>query len=192
METVSDSDGSDSESEGTQPEATAGDVTESPTTNNSPYPTQRGSSNTSIVENVIAKRGQYGRFASEWFSKQGWGVAKHPPGGSPPVAVTKPSTGDSASAENARPEDDPTPPERERRDSESKQATAHAHTSAAAMVPKILRSARLILTSRSFYFSYDFDLTRRLELLGGRPEPLSRGNIDTLVSVLTAAAPSCH
>ena len=29
-------------------------------------------------------------------------------------------------------------------------------------LPKILRNSRLILSSRSFYFSYDIDLTRRL------------------------------
>jgi hypothetical protein len=50
------------------------------------------------------------------------------------------------------------------------------------LLPNLLRSTRLILSSRSFYFSYDFNITRRM----GDPrmldaKPLVHEDIDPLV-----------
>jgi SacI homology domain len=50
------------------------------------------------------------------------------------------------------------------------------------LLPKLLRSTRLILSSRSFYFSYDFNITRRMgdpRILNAKP--LGYEDIDPLV-----------
>ena len=58
-----------------------------------------------------------------------------------------------------------------------------AHT-ANALVPKLLRTTRMLLSSRSFFFSYDFDVTRRLggEIVKNPDIPLSK-SVDPLVSI---------
>lgn len=61
-----------------------------------------------------------------------------------------------------------------------KQASSASREEVAAMVPKILRSAKLILTSRSYFFSYEFDLTRRMGLLQGKAVPPVKNTLDPL------------
>ena len=54
-----------------------------------------------------------------------------------------------------------------------------------ALVPKLIRTTRMLLSSRSFFFSYDFDVTRRLggETVKNPDIPLSKF-VDPLVSIL--------
>ncbi|KAL1894119.1 hypothetical protein Cpir12675_003807 [Ceratocystis pirilliformis] len=108
-----------------------------------------------IAENVISKRGSYGRFAQSWFSRAGW-LLEHKrhmglsDGGDPPSMSNK---------------------ARSIAESEDYDAgliygdTPLAIPGAApvpTMLPKLLRTLRVYFgTSRSFYFSYDYDITRR-------------------------------
>ncbi len=52
-----------------------------------------------------------------------------------------------------------------------------------ALVPKLLRTTRMLLSSRSFFYSYDLDITRRLggEIVKNPELPLSK-SVDPLVS----------
>lgn len=52
-----------------------------------------------------------------------------------------------------------------------------------ALVPKLLRTTRMLLSSRSFFYSYDLDITRRLggENMRNAELPLSK-SVDPLVS----------
>lgn len=52
-----------------------------------------------------------------------------------------------------------------------------------ALVPKLLRTTRMLLSSRSFFYSYDLDITRRLggEIIKNPEIPLSK-SVDPLVS----------
>ena len=54
-----------------------------------------------------------------------------------------------------------------------------------ALVPKLLRTTRMLLSSRSFFYSYDLDITRRLggEIVRNPEIPLSK-SVDPLVSFL--------
>ncbi|ETI20674.1 hypothetical protein G647_07016 [Cladophialophora carrionii CBS 160.54] len=150
-----------------------------------PTPPQRQPSNpTSIARDVIANRGQYGRFAAQWFSKQGWGGGNSTstPATSKQddrVKSTSPSTeADAAVAANQpeRKEDPEAKEQAHEKDAEELMGGA----SITEAIPKILRRTRMLLTSGSYFFSYDFDLTRRLALMNGKPEPPSRETLDPL------------
>lgn len=153
---------------------------------------QRSSSSTSIARDVIANRGQYGRFASQWFSRQGWGVSRNV--NSSPATSKKDRDGalddkDARSATGSVREvaaaavnTDP-PKEAAQNDETRGKEQALSDNSIADALPKILRTTKMILTSRSYFFSYEFDLTRRLALLNGTPKVPSRESLDPLVSL---------
>lgn len=53
------------------------------------------------------------------------------------------------------------------------------------LLPKIVRSTKLILGARSFFFSYDVNLTRRLAEMGpGEIQNITRDNLNPLVGAL--------
>ncbi|KIY01925.1 uncharacterized protein Z520_02063 [Fonsecaea multimorphosa CBS 102226] len=149
-------------------------------------PQQKISNPTSIARDVIANRGQYGRFAAQWFSKQGWGGGKD----------SGTTSGPSDRSENVKPGTSPSPgadaavsanqPEagndiEAQEQSHSKDAEHLLNdTSITEATPKILRRTKMILTSGSYFFSYDFDLTRRLALMEGNAAAPSRGTSDPM------------
>ncbi|KAF3920006.1 Synaptojanin-1 [Orbilia brochopaga] len=154
----------------------------------------------SIAEDVIGKKGLYGRFAERWFSKRGWQVDKNrlqglsgkgelgteeirmkrmrSPNGTPSNAGTPteeateqavtPSLDAQAQvaqgeltetggdpAVQAAPESEE--PALEVVDDEVVEGVANSLT------PKLLRTTKILLSaSRSFYFSYDYDITRSI------------------------------
>lgn len=110
-------------------------------------------SKSTVAQDVMTRRGSYGRFAQRWFSKSGW------------MQEQKRTMGLSNSEEAIA-------------DPDSK-AGKHESTSEAAgvpvedaeqenlappsLLPKLLRTTQILFgTSKSFFFSYDYDITRRL------------------------------
>lgn len=141
----------------------------------------RSESNLSIAQDVLTKKGNFGRFASQWFSRQGWGAGKPASTSGPTKAPTevkgeKVAHGDATEA--AKPEEEPKQVSGPA--TSVKQPSKASREEVAAMIPKIVRSAKLVLTSRSCFFSYDFDLTRRLGLLQGKAAPPTRSAMDPL------------
>lgn len=122
-----------------------------------------------MVQDVIERKGQYSRFASQWFSRRGWGSekkrtveksvemvpeTKHD-GQKPPSEVP-----------TSTPEDVllPVSSEKPHHHNGSGGSTTNqrsSHEAVVEMLPKILRTVKLLLTSRSFYFSYDFNVTKK-------------------------------
>ncbi|KAF4967136.1 hypothetical protein FSARC_5256 [Fusarium sarcochroum] len=107
-----------------------------------------GSARSRVAEDVIRRRGSYGRFAQRWFSRSGWtldqkrnmGLSNAP--SVPEAANTATETSSSQTPEEGTEKVAPNEPE---------------------LLPKLLRTAQVLFgSSRSFYFSYDFDLTRSL------------------------------
>lgn len=147
---------------------------------------------TSVAQDVIGKQGQYGRFAERWFSRKGWRTDGRRAQGmsdeasaktKPPVsskgedyANTTPRT-QSGSSSVGEYESDV-----EKQEETSEDTTALNVTST--LLPKLLRTTKMILSSRSFFFSYDYDITRRVGLQEGRrgDQPLHRA-VDPMVSV---------
>ncbi|EXJ92042.1 hypothetical protein A1O3_00592 [Capronia epimyces CBS 606.96] len=138
----------------------------------------RSPSVTSIAKDVWTNRGQYGRFASQWFSGRGWGMSRTAT--EPPVSSTAEPTseGGAAAAASLTEAKSHTPPESEPAQPAEQIVTAGGSIKDA--LPKILRTTKMILTSGSFFFSYDFDLTRRLALMTGTTKAPSPDSLDPL------------
>lgn len=107
--------------------------------------------NSSVAEDVMRRRGSYGRFAQSWFSRSGWTQGQQRSLGmgmsnSPTLSPTKVQD-KTTTVEETLPKD------YEKTSSE-----------ASDLLPKLLRTVQIFFgSSRSFFFSYDFDLTRNLE-----------------------------
>lgn len=131
----------------------------------------------SIGEDVIGKKGAYGRFAKKWFSNRGWTVDRRRSEGMSAVPDTKASDDELTK----KPENQPAPPTGEGDIAEGQAAVteegdsdkgpaeeksdevveAVKETVTHNLTPKLLHTTKLILAhSRSFYFSYDWDITR--------------------------------
>lgn len=131
---------------------------------------------TSVAEDVIGKKGLYGRFADRWFSKSGWSdggrrmqgmsseedLTRKPQPKSPESAIV-----DANSDEDAETSLEPVASNAESDDATSLSPTkipealnAPAGSTAVSLLPKILRTTKLYFGSRSFFFSYDYDISR--------------------------------
>ncbi|TVY21650.1 Phosphatidylinositide phosphatase [Lachnellula arida] len=102
----------------------------------------------SVAEDVISRKGGYGRFAKKWFSKKGWTADQRRN-----LGMTAANSDDDDSSASPVPAVEnvvsPSP-----RDSKPKD-------SAASLLPKLLRTTQILFgSSRSFYYSYDYDITR--------------------------------
>ncbi|RMZ76345.1 hypothetical protein DV738_g4988, partial [Chaetothyriales sp. CBS 135597] len=137
----------------------------------------------SIAQDVYNKRAQFGTFASQWFSRRGWSVG----GASADSVVAAPDATTTSKANDAHDLTSTAPKENKTVKVEEEGPTTTTVTplpegssSVRALTPNILRNARLILGSRSFFFSYEFDLTRRMSLLQGAAEAPSWSRLDPL------------
>jgi hypothetical protein len=145
----------------------------------------------SVAQDVIENRGRYGRFSlNNWFLRKRWGpigpilpTPKEPEvvdeeskaEDAPKIPVstipTEPAEAegtdvmDEALHDTAAQEEEVTPPNR-----------------AIDLMPKLLRYTKLIFSSRNFFFSYDYDLTRRYSVQNSRNAQLPpHGLADSLV-----------
>ncbi|KAF2843816.1 SacI domain-containing protein [Patellaria atrata CBS 101060] len=134
----------------------------------------------SVAEDVIGKKGVYGRFAKKWFSKKGWsaegrrmqgmssqgdkelpqqpqGIQTNPDEEKKDSKVTESLTesvisedGADNDAENIPPQDIP------------KALAGNTDENTIALLPKVLRTTKIYFGSKSFFFSYDYDISRSL------------------------------
>jgi len=144
------SDGEESSDEEVEiPSGTSDDIDDAAAAEEEPRP-QPQSKRSSVAEDVMRRRGSYGRFAQSWFSRSGWTMDQRRIMGmsvSSPDADAADSTDSTASSIAKVPIKDgmaePVP--------------------VSALLPKLLRTVKVLFgSSRSFYFSYDIDLTRSL------------------------------
>ncbi|KAL7269433.1 hypothetical protein RUND412_007909 [Rhizina undulata] len=134
-----------------------------------PLPQRRQSS---VGENVMAKKGNYGRFTANWYSQKGWeddhrraeGLSPSPSGSTRNMLI------DMEQAENG-----PAPEDRgdEIVKEEFKEMAAEEEVKREmthSLTPKLLNTARLLFAGGGFYFCYEWDITRnwgrRREALG--------------------------
>jgi hypothetical protein len=153
---------------------------------------------TSVAEDVISRKGLYGRFTQRWFSKGGWAAENQRKGGlssqddltkapvpellgavNPATAEDQDGNGndDAAGAATSSAIPDETPEEVKHVVEESPE------TPQVPLLPKLLTVSKMFFGSRSFFFSYDYDLSRSI---ANQPNasssiPLCR-SFDTLVS----------
>ncbi|KAL2073444.1 hypothetical protein VTL71DRAFT_10768 [Oculimacula yallundae] len=108
---------------------------------------------TSVAEDVIARKGGYGRFAQKWFSKSGWTADQRRNLGM--------TSGESNSTKSDSSDSKTTPADSTATfhlDEDPKRDSTDVVES---LLPKILRTTQILFgSSQSFFFSYDYDLTR--------------------------------
>lgn len=156
-------------------------------------------STSSVAEDVIGKKGQYGRFAERWFSRKGWTTEKQRAQGMSVDRAEKPRT--SSGQETGLTEPQPKIPstcpkldgaessertfdlEKSKQVEKSDMPDSPAPNVTNTLLPKLLRTTRMLLGSRSFFFSYELDITRRLGTKDnkGSEIPLHK-SVDPLVS----------
>lgn len=122
----------------------------------------------SVAEDVIEKKGQYGRFAERWFSKKGWTTERRRAQGMSLEGVEKVMT------HMKNPQSRPSSANRAESSGrkinleildQAPECSMSGSSSAIVtnpLLPKLLRITRMLLRSRSFFFSYELDITRRL------------------------------
>lgn len=126
-----------------------------------------GSSGAGVVQDVMSRRGSYGRFAQRWFSKSGW------------QQESKRNMGLSQSEEAVNIVDKGQVESAEA-DAKAPAATAEAKSAPEAagvpvkeakeeglappaLLPKLLRTTQILFgSSQSYFFSYDYDITRSI------------------------------
>lgn len=119
-------------------------------------PRPAGARRSSVAEDVIRRRGSYGRFAQRWFSRSGWtqdqkrnmGLSNSESLSETPVTPTSESSARKLPLEEE----------------------SNSPIDGPELLPKLLRTVQVLFgSSRSFYFSYDFDLTRSLSRRTANP-----------------------
>ena len=159
---------------------------------------------TSVAEDVIGKKGAYGRFTRRWFSKKGWSAeGRRMQGMSSEEDLARKQAQTSQSAEPAlfkegpvtRPKNPEDAPEAIKKQVDTpavspeeipKALAEPRDNSTVTLLPKIVRTAKLYFSSRNFFFSYDYDLSRGL---GGQANSTSSlplfQQYDPLVSAIS-------
>ncbi|TLS25182.1 hypothetical protein PpBr36_07057, partial [Pyricularia pennisetigena] len=116
-------------------------------------------STTSVASDVMKQKGGYGRFAQRWFSKGGWLEDQKRMMGLSKSAGSSDSTRDDSKAGGVPTSEDPVDDPADA----VKTVTQGAVGGAASLLPKLLRTSQILFgASRSFFFSYDYDITHSL------------------------------
>ena len=124
----------------------------------------------SVAEDVIKKKGNFGRFAAGWFSKKGWSSGR--------------AAAQGVSTDKAREDERVT-------DSARPTLAAKEASRSLSLLPKLLRTTETLFCSQNMYFSYDWDLTRRIGTqVKGSDLPLHKA-CDSLVCQLETM-PTCY
>jgi hypothetical protein len=168
-----------------------------------PKPPHRRS-NSSVAEDVISRKGSYGRFAQRWFSRTGWAMdhkrnmglttaEKDEQTEQPrqnPDHKDQPDMQSAADAVQPLPESSEDAAGTGAGDAEdnSKGAIAAAKVAAdqdphipaaGGLLPKLLRTTQIVFgSSRSFFFSYDYDITRSALNTTSAPQVPLHGHAD--------------
>jgi hypothetical protein len=141
-----------------------------------PLHVPKGSVNkaTTVVTDVIKNKGQYGRFAQRWFSKGGWksdGIRKQGMSANEDdLSMEQKKQAQDSLPDNKKDEVESAPVDaqseaptsNEEQPSTESTPVAPGDNTLATLIPRILKTTNLYFTSRSFYFSYDYDLSRSL------------------------------
>jgi hypothetical protein len=176
-------DDSDSESEDEAPSVTDSleeEAAAPPEEVKDPVTGQKGPAQrrTSVAEDVIQKKGVYGRFAEKWFSKKGWSTdSRRTQGLSSDEDLTRKKTPTNVESivppeeeQNAIPPKPDVLPVADKDVKEPvnpeeipKALDGQKDATTVALLPKILRTTKMYFASGNFFFSYDYDLSRGID-----------------------------
>ncbi|KAI4955238.1 hypothetical protein J4E91_001096 [Alternaria rosae] len=137
---------------------------------------QKGSAQhkTSVAEDVIQRKGVYGRFADKWFSRKGWSAdnrrlqglsseenlaAKNVPQNVDSGVPKEEEQPKSESKPDAIPTDDKDISEPVSPEAIPKALSGDKDATTVALLPKILQTTKMYFSSGNFFFSYDYDIS---------------------------------
>ncbi|PGH03616.1 hypothetical protein AJ79_07305 [Helicocarpus griseus UAMH5409] len=139
----------------------------------------RGRSDSTIAEDVFEKQGRYGRFASRWFSKNGWAREKRRSQGMGFEGVIDPAVQSSPKGrksgdykQDIMELDDLSSTGQKSSSAPQEEDAPVTATAIYELMPKFLRYTKLIFSSRNFYYSYDYDITRKFGVQDHQSSPL--------------------
>ncbi|KKK19570.1 hypothetical protein ARAM_007529 [Aspergillus rambellii] len=119
-----------------------------------------------IAEDVMGKRVRFGRFAANWLSRKTMGlpglgtVEMNADTASIPLVEFKEGNNAAAPPALAASTDGTKTPQEDGVVSKQDYGDPPTSTQLVELLPKLLRYTKLIFSSRNFFFSYDYDLTR--------------------------------
>ncbi|KAJ4991884.1 hypothetical protein SVAN01_02734 [Stagonosporopsis vannaccii] len=169
-------DDTDSESEDDAPSVTDSLLEEpprSPTEAKDPVTGQRSPTDkrSSVAEDVIQKKGVYGRFANKWFSRKGWsadsrrtqGLSSEEDLAAKNVPKNVDSTGPAEDIEVPQPDqlpsDEKTTPESVNPEDIPRALDGNKDATTIALLPRVLQTTKMYFSSGNFFYSYDYDLS---------------------------------
>ena len=152
---------------------------------------------TSVVEDVIGKRGAYGRFAEKWFSRAGWSNDKRRTlGMSSQEDVSSKTLNEETGDLTEKPVDATGALESEaftikEGEVQLPKDFQPSDDMSMTLLPKLLQTTRLLFSSKSFFYSHEYDLSHSLgkQPSAGTTAPLFK-QFDPLVGS-TLNLPSC-
>ncbi|MCJ1311527.1 hypothetical protein MMC25_005200 [Agyrium rufum] len=128
----------------------------------------------SIAEDVLRRKGKFGRFGTSWFSKQGWTAQRKASQAIGDADEKLPNKDEEAStveeskeltaeegkdsASSALTAADPNPTDAKA----SLASPSPADSRSASLLPKLLSTTERLFCSQNMFFSYEWDLTRRI------------------------------
>ncbi|KAI1362147.1 SacI homology domain-containing protein [Xylaria arbuscula] len=151
----------ESETEGS-PSATGAEDVEDPgaQSDRKASPLKGSGEQQGIAQDVFKKSGSYGRFAQRWFGSKGWMANRQQGVGLSGGGTAAPVERDDDTAQSKRDNDDK---ELSKTVVQEKVDVLPDSTAGESLIPKLLRMAHIWFgTSKSFFFSYDLDLTRSI------------------------------
>jgi len=170
---------------------------------NSPVTGRTGSPHprTSVAEDVMQRKGVYGRFADKWFSRKGWSADNRRLQGfsseenlAAKNAASMPKTEERPTGESKPdtiPTDDENIPGSVSPEAIPKALSGEKDTATVALLPKILQTTKMYFSSGNFFFSYDYDISHGIGQQQSTPSVALFKQFDPLVgSCPTLAAHS--
>ena len=192
---TSDDDYEQSEDDSTEESACPLSPTSEPqTVPESKTPPARLKTNTGVAHDIVGRKGQYGRFAERWFSKEGSSVQRQKvlgmstDGDENSISSTTPGLGlrkpySLGSTTEGLPDGTKLNKSATRTLLVDKVDTSISQGVTNILLPKLVRTTKLLMGSRSFFFSYECDITRRLGWLESvRSDIPIHRSVDPLVS----------
>jgi len=142
-------------------------------------------SSTSVAEDVATRNVSFGNFASQWLSRQKW----------PASTLSANKTVIDSSEPKPASKDDDLPKDlagvEHSTGTESKvpgTSQGSKYSTTINLLPRILKTTKMIFTSGSYFFSYDINLTKRMEDLGPADQPFKHKDLDPTVSLRSMSA----
>jgi hypothetical protein len=155
-----------------------------------PEPDNEVSVGSSIAEDVIKKRGRYGGFGTRWFSRKGLGGSNgwsHSTGIRRQIdpAAAGAVTGKATRNDDIIELDDFSAPGYRTASLQKHLDSLPSDDRTYELMPKLLRYTKMMFASRSFFYSYDYDITRNFGVTDVKTSRLPLHRLaDPLVSCL--------